>query len=101
MNSADRAQADAIAAQLTATGAPFELTEIERDGQRCRVFRRAPATLGDLYRAADRFAGQTFTVFNDERLTYAEALAQAAALAESLARRGIGRSSRVALAMHN
>lgn len=101
MNSADRAQADAIAAQLTAAGAPFELTEIERDGQRCRVFRRAPATLGDLYLAADRFAGQTFTVFNEQRLTYAEGLAQAGALAASLARLGIGQGSRVALVMHN
>lgn len=91
-----------IDAQLQASGAPFEIAEIELNGTACRVFRRAPATLNQVFAAARQFPDKEFIVYNEQRLTYAQVFAQAAALADTIARRiDVKKGSRIAIVMHN
>jgi acyl-CoA synthetase (AMP-forming)/AMP-acid ligase II len=94
--------ATSIDAQLQAAGGPFEIAEIELNGAACRVFRRAPTTLGQVFAAARQFADKEFIVYNDQRLTYAQVFAQAAALAGAIARQvDVRKGSRIAIVMHN
>jgi long-chain acyl-CoA synthetase len=88
-------------AAFTAPGQPFELSEGEVRGARCRIFRHAPRSLAQLYPAARAHDTKVFTVMDGTRLTYAEVFAQAAALATQLSRRGVGRGTHVAIAMRN
>ena len=98
----DASLAAAIDAQLQAPGAPFEIEDIELDGNRCRVFRHAPATLGQVIAAARQHADKEFIVYNDVRLSYAQVFAQAAALAGTIAQRyDAKKGSRIAIVMHN
>jgi acyl-CoA synthetase (AMP-forming)/AMP-acid ligase II len=93
---------DLIADKLTAPGAPFEFDDIEVNGVPCRVFKNTPAHLSTLYENLDAFADKTFVVYEGRRLTYAEVAAQAATLARHMRDEyGIGRGSRVAIAMRN
>ena len=88
-------------ATFTAAGTPFELMDATVRGARCRVFRHAPRCLSQLYVAAQAHAARTFTVADGVRLSYAQVLAHAAALAADLAAHGVGRGTHVALAMRN
>jgi long-chain acyl-CoA synthetase len=88
-------------AAFTAVGTPFELMDATVRGARCRVFRHAPRCLSQLYVAAQAHAARTFTVADGVRLSYAQVLAHAAALAADLAAHGVGRGTHVALAMRN
>ena len=92
-------RADAIAA-LTAPGARYELASIATANGSQRVFTNAPATLRDLFTgtASDR----PFIVFEDERLTFAEAYRSASTIAQLLvADYSIGTGDRVAISMRN
>jgi long-chain acyl-CoA synthetase len=92
---------DAVA-QVTAPGQDLELVPWTRDdGATYQVFRNAPGNLGELYDAARAFGDRTFLVYRDERLSYAETLAQADAFAAALVGLGVGRGDRVAIAMRN
>ena len=66
-------------------------------------FKHLPGHLSDIYRAAAETHGdKTFLVYEDRRLTFAEAWAEAQALAAGLAARyGVARGDRVALALRN
>lgn len=87
-------------AKLTAPGEPYELEIVEIRGKPRRVFRHAPATLRALY--ADAVSDKTFYVFEDERLTFAQAYRQAAKFADILVHRfKVAKGDRVAIAMRN
>jgi len=89
-----------ILAELTAPGQPYELAE--RDGIRGpeRVFVSAPPTLRDIVESAR--SDLDFYVYGDERLTFAEAADQAAALGRVLVEHhGVGPGDRVAISMRN
>lgn len=102
MNVAASASATDPLAALTAPGTPFEITIEPVRGVPCRVYRRAPRHLGDVYAAARQFATRPFLVYEGQRLAYAEAFERAASLARELAtRHGVGRGTRVAIAMRN
>ena len=58
-------------ALLTAAGQPYELEEVAVYGRRCKGFVHAPPTLRDLYFAAR--SDLPFIVYEDERITFAEA----------------------------
>lgn len=93
---------DAIDAQLQAPGSPFEIEEIVVGGSTCRVFRSAPATLNEVFAAAQRFGEKEFIVYDEVRMTYAETFARAAALANTLTQRiDVKKGTRIAIAMHN
>ena len=97
MTTLSRQQAIAI---LTAPGQPYELETREIDGRRLRVFANAPASLRALF--ADTASDATFLVYENERLTFADAYRQAAAIAHVLQHDyGITRGDRVAISMRN
>lgn len=87
--------------ELTAPGAPFEMETVLQGDVPTRVFRQAPATVPELWLPTARFAERDYIVYHDERVTYAQAHADANAVACWLAARNIGRGQRVALAMRN
>ena len=87
-------------AHLTAPGQTYELVELEIRGSRQRVFKNAPACLRDLY--AGNLGDETFYVYEDERLSYAEAWRRAAKIAVILRDRyGVAKGDRVAISMRN
>ena len=89
-----------VLATLTAPGQPFELIDSTVFGRACRFFKNAPATLRDLY--YDNASDLEFLVYEDERLTYAEAYSKSAQIAQLLIRQyGITQGDRVAISMRN
>ena len=89
-----------VLATLTAPGQPFELIDSTVFGRACRFFKNAPATLRDLY--YDNASDLEFLVYEDERLTYAEAYSKSAQIAQLLIRQyGITKGDRVAISMRN
>ncbi len=91
------------AAYLTAPGADWELTTETVRGVEYRIFRNLPPTLRDVYdQACQDHADKDFLVFQDTRLTYAQAYRRAAALAHELIHRyGVQKGDRVAIGMRN
>ena len=89
-----------VLATLTATGQPFEHVDSTVFGRDCRFFKNAPATLRDLY--SDNASDLEFLVYEDERLTYAEAYSKSAQIAHLLIQQyGINKGDRVAISMRN
>jgi long-chain acyl-CoA synthetase len=87
-------------AVLTAPGEPYELQPAEIGGVPLRVFAHAPRSLRELY--ADNVSDKTFIVFDDERLTFAEAYRGAGRIAHLLVHEyGIVKGDRVAISMRN
>ncbi|KYC29073.1 Acyl-CoA synthetase (AMP-forming)/AMP-acid ligase II [Sterolibacterium denitrificans] len=102
MTEALKQQLQAVAAQLTALDAPYELAEITHDGRNCRIYRNAPANLAVLIEQGRGFADKEFLVWQDQRLSYADFYHQVDALVVVLRRQyGIRQGERVAIAMRN
>jgi long-chain acyl-CoA synthetase len=92
-------RAEAISA-LTAAGQTYELQQMTIRGRALRVFRNAPNSLRDLYAAA--VSDKTFIVYETERLTFAEAWAEAGRIGALLVRDyGVRPGDRVAISMRN
>ena len=87
--------------QFTAPGQPYAMETALIDGVQFRVFSNAPRNLRALYAAGAAHGDRTFFVYEDERLSFAETFARSAQLANAIARRGIGKGDRVAIAMRN
>ena len=87
--------------ELTAPGAPFEIEEVEVDGRRLRGFRHALSDIGALWRSTAAFADRDYLVYRDERITYGEAHARVAAIANWLIAAGVKTGDRVGIAMRN
>jgi len=88
-------------AELTAPDAPFETTAVDIRGVPTRTFRRAPASVRDIWMATRAFSDRDYLVYREERLTYAQAHAQSAAAARWLLKHGVMQGDRVAIAMRN
>ena len=93
---------EAALAEITAPGTPHELTERDFGAYQVPSFKHLPGHLSDIYRAAAETHGdKTFLVYEDRRLTFAEAWAEAQALAAGACGtlwRGPGRSGRAGTA---
>jgi long-chain acyl-CoA synthetase len=87
--------------ELTAPGAPFEIAEIEVRGQKIRSFKNAPPSIREVWLSTLPFADREYIVYQDERLTYAQAHAQTAAIAAWLFDQGVKPGDRVAITMRN
>ena len=91
-----------VVSQLTATGAPFELTEVNVLGRVMRAYKNAPATLPDLINAARAHGAKEFMSYEGDRWSYDRFFAAVDALAGRLqAEAGIGPGDRIAIAMRN
>lgn len=86
---------------LTGEGSPFELEVRDIDGVPLRVFRRAPASLREVWLEASRRGDSPYFVFADEVLTYGEADARVRSLASWMVERGVRAGDRVAIGMRN
>ncbi|KMS52030.1 hypothetical protein V474_02975 [Novosphingobium barchaimii LL02] len=99
---AHAAPGDPLVARLLGPDGVAALETIELGGRLRQVFKGAPRTLAGIYRQAQAYGDRVMVVQDDVRLTYAEAFAKAAALADSLqARFAIGPGSKVAVVMSN
>jgi len=92
---------DRAHASLTAPGARFETEEAVIRGVETRVWKNAPPSLAWLAQAARAHGNRIFTVYEDERVSYAANARATTALAGHLAALGIQKGDRVALAMRN
>jgi long-chain acyl-CoA synthetase len=92
---------EAVIAELTLPGGPFEIRAAEVAGVPMRVYAQAPASLRDVLLTTRQFAEREFLVYEDERITYGEHFRRVAALAHLLTERGIRRGDRVAIGMRN
>jgi long-chain acyl-CoA synthetase len=92
-------RAQAIEA-LTAPGQPYGLTQVEVDGRRLRCFENGPKTLRTIFE--DTATSQPFLIFEDERLSFAEAWAAASRIGHVLVHEfGVRAGDRVAISMRN
>jgi long-chain acyl-CoA synthetase len=86
---------------LIAEGSPFEITEVEVRGHPIRTYAAAPPSLRELWLASAAHGDRDYLVFNDERISYAEAHRRVASIANWLIDQGVGPDDRVAIAMRN
>ena len=92
---------DAARAALTGPGTKFEMETIDIRGVPTRIWKNAPPSLRFLIEASRMHGERVFSIYEDERVTYAANFRAVAALANELARLGVGKGDRVALAMRN
>lgn len=87
--------------ELTGPGGAFEIVEAEVLGNRIRTYKNAPASVREVWLSTLEFAERTYLVYEDERLTYAQAHEQVNAVAAWLFAQGVRPGDRVAVAMRN
>ncbi|HYD38844.1 MAG TPA: class I adenylate-forming enzyme family protein, partial [Allosphingosinicella sp.] len=92
------AEVDAL---LTAPGSRLEMAEAVIRGVPTRIWKNTPPNLAFLARHSRIHGDRLFTIYEDERIAFEASFRATAALAAELARRGIGKGDRVALAMVN
>jgi long-chain acyl-CoA synthetase len=88
-------------AALTAAGSKFEIETVTINGLPTRVWKHAPPSLAWLIAASRMHGERVFTIYEDERVSYAANFRAVAALAHVLVGMGIGKGDRVGLAMRN
>ncbi len=89
-------------ATLTAPGQGFEMETLTIRGVETRTWKQAPATLRSVLELSALHGDQTFLVYEDERITFAEHFRRASGLAHTLIDRfGVRPGDRVAIAMRN
>lgn len=88
-------------AELIAPGADFEIAVQEVRGVPIRTYANAAQNLRDLWLSTQAFADRDYLVYEDERITYAQAHEKVGALAHWLIAQGVQPGDRVAIAMRN
>jgi acyl-CoA synthetase (AMP-forming)/AMP-acid ligase II len=89
---------DAVMAQLTAAGAPYEIAS---DAAGVKYYEQAPANLVAALAPAREHGDREFLIYEGERRSYSDLMAEADAIGAALQARGIDKGDRVALAMRN
>ena len=93
---------DEAVAVVTGPGGPFEIVEGEVGGNPVRQFKSMPLSLRALFDSARARGDQTFLVYENERLSFAEVMARVDALAAALVEQyGVRPGDRVAIGMRN
>ncbi len=87
--------------RLTAPGQRFEIEKVSIRGVPTRAWKNAPPSLAALARHARSHGQRLATIYEDERVTYDVSFRATAVLVLELARSGVARGDRVALAMAN
>ena len=87
---------------VTGSGQIFELIDGEVRGAKMKVFKNAPAHLGQVFAGSRGHGDKTFLVYEDEIITFAQAADRIDALASLLVNTyGVKKGDRVAVAMRN
>ncbi len=89
---------DAVMAQLTAAGAPYELAGDDSTG---RYYVKAPANLVEAFAVARQHGDKEFLIYEGERRSFNQLMDEADAIAAALQAHGVRPGERVALAMRN
>ncbi len=87
--------------RLTAPGARYEMETVDIRGLPTRVWKNAPDSLASLIEHSRDHDDAVFTIYEDERVSYAANYRAIAALSAHLRSSGIGKGDRIALAMRN
>ena len=95
------AELRAVREELTGPGGQFEITEADVLGQRLRVFKNAPPSVREFWLSTAAWGDRPYLIYEGEVLSYAQAHAQAAAIASWLWDQGVRPGDRVAIAMRN
>jgi long-chain acyl-CoA synthetase len=89
-------------AAITGPGQIFELIDAEVRGVKTRVFKNAPAHLGQLFAGSRAHGDKPFLVYENETYTFTQAMDRVDALASLLVNvYGVKKGDRVAVAMRN
>ncbi len=88
-------------AEMTGPDSLFAITETEVRGEKLKTFALAPNSLRDIWMLAAGFAEREYLVYESEIWTYADAHAEAAAIANWAQAQGIKAGDRIAVAMRN
>lgn len=91
----------AAKAQLTGPGGPFEIVRTEILGHSILDFKNRPNSVREIWLATAQFAERDYIVYEDERITYAEAHRQVNSVAGWMVEQGVRPGDRVAIAMRN
>jgi long-chain acyl-CoA synthetase len=87
---------------LTGPGSLFEIAQMDIRGVPTRVWKNAPPSLREVFEQSRSHADQTFLVYEDERLSFAEHYAAVVALGRRMIEDlGLRKGDRVAIAMRN
>ncbi|KGE04896.1 class I adenylate-forming enzyme family protein [Pseudohaliea rubra] len=87
--------------ELTGPGQLFEVTTAEVGGVSVRSYAHAPPSLREIWLGAAGHGDKEYLVYNEERLSYADAQVITGSIAHWLAEAGVGPGDRVAIAMRN
>jgi long-chain acyl-CoA synthetase len=87
--------------ELTGPGGPFEIIKAEILGNHINTYKNAPPSVREVWLSTAVFAERPYLIYQDERITYAEAHAQVNAIAAWMAAQGVKPGDRVAIAMRN
>lgn len=89
-------------AAITGPGQVFELIDAEVRGVKTRVFKNAPAHLGQLFAGSRAHGDKPFLVYENETYTFTQAMDRVDALASLLVNTyGVKKGDRIAVAMRN
>jgi steroid-24-oyl-CoA synthetase len=86
---------------MTALGEMFEIREAEVSGQKLKTWAQAPGSLRDVWLMSATHGDVDYLVYQNERLTYAQAHDQVARIGNWLAAQDIRQHDRVAISMRN
>ena len=87
--------------EQTASGQVFEVGTIDVRGVPTRNFTHAPPSLREFWLGAAQHGDQEYLIYQQERVTYAQAQQYTASLANWLQQQGVEPGDRVAIAMRN
>ena len=90
-----------VCAALTSPGTPFEMETTEVQGIPMRIFKNAPKNLRDIWSATSAFSDQDYIVYENERISYAQAHVISERISVWLLSQGVKSGDRVAIAMRN
>ena len=88
-------------AALTAPGADFEITTTAVRGVDIRTYANAVPNLRDAWATTAAYGEREYLIYEDERLTYAQAHGHVNAFANWLVAQGVAPGDRIAIAMRN
>ena len=88
-------------AEMTGETGMFAITEVEVRGEKLKTYALAPNSLRDVWMMSAAYAERDYILYEDERWTYGEAMAETASIANWMHANGIKRGDRVAIAMRN
>lgn len=95
-------QLEQVRKQLTATGAPFELIDIEENHVRYKAYKQAPCIIPELIAGARLAGDKTFLVYEGERYSFTQFFQHVDRLSARLLKDfNIKKGDRVAISMRN